>query len=172
MASQPSSTPSNRFDPCGDRENPSAWSKRAPLLVLAATGLVIASYLTSYQLGAIARVWDPFFGAGSERVLHSTLSRLLPVPDALLGALGYLADLVLGSIGGSNRWRTRPWVVLLLGVTVTVMAVVSVVLVFLQVVVLRSFCTLCLASAGLSLVVFALAWEEVAVSLECVGSAG
>ncbi len=156
--------------PSGGRDNPSAWPKRARVLVLAAVGFAIASYLASYQLGALSRVWDPLFGGGSERVLRSMLSRLLPVPDALLGALGYLADLVLTSIGGSHRWRTHPRVLLLLGITVTVMAVVSAILVFLQLVVLRSLCTLCLASALLSFVIFPLAWEEVAVSLECLGS--
>ena len=154
------------------RYNPSAWPKRARVLVLAAVGFAIACYLTSYQLGTVSHVWDPFFDDGSDRILRSTLSMPLPVPDALLGALGYLADLVLTGIGGSDRWRTHPWILLLLGITVTVMAVVSAILVFLQLVVLRSLCTLCLTSAVLSFVIFPLAWEEVAVSLECLGLEG
>jgi uncharacterized membrane protein len=165
-----SSESSARFVSSADGGNPSVWSKRGRVLGLAAAGLAIAGYLTSYQLGIIASVWDPFFGVGSERVLHSALSRLLPVPDALLGAVGYLADLVLTAVGGSDRARTRPWIVLLLGVVVTTMAVGSGILVFVQILVLRAFCTLCLVSAGLSFAIFVFAWEEVAASLEGIGS--
>ncbi len=142
-------------------DNPSAWLKRVRVLVLAAVGLAIASYLTAYQLGIVDTVWDPIFDGSAARVLHSWLSRLLPVPDASLGAVGYVADLVLTSIGDEERWRTMPSVVLVLGVVVAGMAAVSVLLVIFQAFVLRSYCTLCLASAGLSLVIFRLAWEEV-----------
>lgn len=40
-----------------------------------------------------------FFGNGSERVLNSFISKMLPVPDALLGAFGYVLDVVTGVIG-------------------------------------------------------------------------
>ncbi len=152
--------------PPGRRDDPSSWRKRARVLALAAAGFAIASYLTSYQVGLLAHVWDPIFGAASSsRVLHSRMSTLLPVPDASIGALGYLADLVFTSIGGTARWRTLPWVVMTLGGITLVMALVSVVLVFLQVVVLGSLCTLCLASAGLSIVIFPLAWDEVTAAM-------
>ncbi len=141
------------------------------MLALAAAGLAIASYLAAYQLGAVAHVWDPLFDGGSADVLHSALSRLLPVPDALLGALGYVAELVLTSVGGEDRYRTRPTVVILLGGVVTAMAVVSSVLVFLQLVVIGHLCTLCLASAGLSFVILPLAWEEVAGTIDALLSA-
>ncbi len=146
-------------------DNPSTWLKRARVLVLAAAGLAIASYLTAYQLGIVATVWDPIFGRDATRVLHSWLSRMLPVPDASLGALGYLADLVLTAIGGEDRWRTFPSIVLVLGLVVTGMAVVSVLLVIFQAFVLHRYCTLCLISAALSLVIFRLAWEEVSATL-------
>ncbi len=148
------------------RQAPSSWRKRARVLVLAAAGFAVATYLTSYQLGLLGQVWDPIFGAASSsRVLHSPLSAMLPVPDASVGALGYLMDLVLTSIGGSERWRTRPTIVLLLGAVTLVMGLVSLILVFSQLVVLRSPCTLCLASAALSILIFPLAWEEVAATL-------
>ncbi len=152
--------------PPGWLDNPSAWPKRARVLVLAAIGLAIASYLASYQIGLLTTVWDPIFGHGSVRVLHSALSRLLPLPDAVLGALGYLADIVVTSIGDEERWRKAPLAVLAMGGVVTAMAVVSAVLVFLQVFVIRNYCTLCLVSAWLSLVIFPLAWEEVAATID------
>lgn len=64
---------------------------------LALAGLAIAVYLTLYQLGIVPTVWEPFFGEGSRKVLHSPISRLLPIPDASLGAVGYLVE----------RWRGR-----------------------------------------------------------------
>ena len=41
--------------------------------------------LALYQLGYFSEVWEPFFGNGSAEVLHSALSRVLPIPDAALG---------------------------------------------------------------------------------------
>jgi hypothetical protein len=38
---------------------------RAVIVALALCGLAIATYLTFYQVGIIATVWDPFFGEGS-----------------------------------------------------------------------------------------------------------
>jgi uncharacterized membrane protein len=146
--------------------NPSSWSHRGPILALAVVGLVVSSYLTSYQLGIIRRVWDPLFGSGSSAaILHSALSRLLPVPDAMLGAFGYLVDLVLTSLGDEQRWRTQPAVVLLLGFVVVLMALVSIGLVCYQALVVGRFCTLCLVSAAASLVILPLAWPEVAAAV-------
>ncbi len=165
VAFDPAGSSARRMVPPGRNANPSAWSARARILVLAATGLAIATYLTTYQLGMIATVWDPIFGAGSVRVLHSSLSRALPVPDASLGAVGYLFDLVLTGIGGEDRWRSRPVVVVGLGVVATGMALASIGLIIFQALVVRAFCTLCLGSAGLSVVIWPLAWEEVAAAL-------
>ncbi len=97
--------------PPGWDENPTAWVKRTRLVALAFVGLCVASYLTLYQLGVLTEVWDPFFPDGSPKVLHL----LEPLPDAALGALAYLTEIVLSLIGGEDRWRTAPWTVLALG---------------------------------------------------------
>lgn len=89
--------------PPGWVENPSSWTSRARVLALAACGLVIASYLAAFQLGLLTEVWDPLFVGGSVRVLHSDISRMLPVPGALLGALGYAPDIVVTAIGSATR---------------------------------------------------------------------
>ncbi len=60
--------------------NPSSLARRLPALSLAVLGFVIASYLVLYQLDFVAHVWEPFFGSGSERVLHSFIACMLPVP--------------------------------------------------------------------------------------------
>ena len=41
--------------------NPSDWTQRLPIIVLAVIGLYVSRYLATYQLGHIPAVWDPFF---------------------------------------------------------------------------------------------------------------
>ena len=95
--------------PPGWDENPSAWHQRLPLVGVALLGFLIASYLALYQWGVIPSVWEPFFGSGSRVILHSGISRLLPIPDAALGALSYLLDAVAGLIGGRERYGAQKY---------------------------------------------------------------
>lgn len=148
--------------------NPSAVEERLPVLCLAAIGVAIASYLALYQTGVITDVWDPMFGNGSREVLHSSLSRMFPIPDASLGALGYFADFATGAIGGARRWRTTPWLVLLYGAVVATVAASTLILAILQPLLVHAGCTLCLASAAISLVIAWLARHEVVASLRLV----
>ncbi|MFL6141139.1 MAG: vitamin K epoxide reductase family protein [Labedaea sp.] len=142
-------------------DSPSAWTRRVPVAALAVAGCLVSVYLALYQYQELDRVWDPVFGAGSERVLTSPLSRALPISDAALGAVAYLAEAVLEVAGGRRRWRERSWVVLLLGITAAALAVVGVGLVISQPVLAHGFCTLCLTSAAISMVVAALVRTEV-----------
>ncbi|MBV9359408.1 MAG: vitamin K epoxide reductase, partial [Chloroflexi bacterium] len=101
-----------RSNPCSVPASPSAWSRRLPVVVLALIGCAIATYLTLYQWRVTTSVWDPFFGShSSEAVLSSPISRFLPLPDATLGALAYLIEAIVTALGGRNRWRTSPWLV-------------------------------------------------------------
>lgn len=146
--------------------NPSAWRQRIPIVVLATIGLGIAIYLTLYQLGTVTTVWEPFFGDGSEAILNSAISRLLPIPDAALGAFGYFLDAVAGVIGGANRWRTMPWIVVLFGLAIGPLGAGSVLLVILQPLALDAWCTLCLVSAAISVLMIGPAVDEVLASLQ------
>ena len=137
--------------PLGQKSNPSSWRKRFILLILALIGFIIALYLGLYQLHVFQNVWEPFFGDGTNAVVKSSFSRSLPIPDGLLGAFGYLCDIVLVSIGDNIRWRTRPRVVILYSILIAIMGLVSILLIILQPVVLHTWCTLCLVSAFLSL---------------------
>jgi uncharacterized membrane protein len=157
--------------PPGWSLNPSAWSQRLPIVALAVVGTAIATYLALYQWRVFATVWEPFFGDGSERILNSWVSHVLPVPDAALGALGYLADAVTGVIGGRARWRTMPWIVVLFGIAVGPLGAVSVLLVVLQPVLFDAWCTLCLASAVVSIAMIGPALDEVLASLQYVVAA-
>jgi uncharacterized membrane protein len=155
--------PSN---PPGWTYNPSSWGERLWLIGVALLGLAISAYLAAYQLDLVDDVWEPFFGSGSQEVLHSFLSKLLPIPDAALGAFAYALDAVTGGIGGTQRWRTMPWMVLLFGLAVGPLGIVSVFLVISQPVLLDAWCTLCLASAVVSVVMIGPAMDEVLASLQ------
>lgn len=148
------------------RFNPSSWSHRIPLIIAGFIGLCIALYLSFYQMHFINKVWDPFFGNGTEKVLTSKFSEKFPIPDALLGAFGYLSDLILGSIGNINRWRSQPWIVLLLGVVAGLMALTGILLILAQFFFLRNFCTLCFTSAIISFIIAGIAGKEVLASIK------
>lgn len=149
--------------------NPSAWSQRIPICILAGIATIIASYMALFQWGLIASVWDPIFGAGSEAVLTSpaarTMDRWLHVPDAAFGAWGYLSELVLGLVGSTRRWQYRPWMVILFGIDVIPLGGVSAILVLTQGLVIGAWCTLCLVTAAISLLLVVLAYDEVWASL-------
>lgn len=140
----------NTYIPPGYSSNPSSWKKRLPLLALALAGFFIALYLGFYQLHFFNRVWEPFFGNGTKTIVESSFSRSLPVPDGLVGAFAYLCDIILVSIGNNNRWQSKPWIVILYSGVVGIMGLVGIFLVILQAILL-SWCTLCLASAFISL---------------------
>ena len=160
--------PDDDRTPPGWDYNPASWPQRLPIIVLALIGFFIAGYLTLYQWRVIQRVWEPFFGDGSVRILNSKVSHLLPFPltDAFLGALGYLADAVTGAIGGTARWRTMPWIVIVFGVFVGPLGAVSILLVILQPVMFDAWCTLCLSTAAISVLMIGPAMDEFLASLQ------
>ena len=154
------------YAPPGWDYNPSAWSQRLPIAALACVGFGVAMYLALYQWDVFANVWEPFFGEGSRVILTSSVSHLLPVPDAVLGAFGYLLDAVAGIVGGRQRWRTMPWMVVIFGLAVGPLGAVSVLLVIFQPVLFDAWCTLCLVSALISVLMIGPAMDEFLASLQ------
>ncbi len=154
--------------PDRQRADPSAWSRRVPVIVLALVGCAIATYLAAYQMQLLSTIWDPLFGHGSEVVVSSGIARALPIPDAALGAFAYLVEAVTGAIGGRDRWRTMPWIVLLYGAVVVSLALTSVGLVLAQVLIFHTGCTLCLISAAISFLNAWFARDEVLASFKYV----
>lgn len=155
--------------PPGWSYNPASWGQRLPIVGLAAVGFLTAGYLALYQVGVFPTVWDPVFGSGSVTVLTSWVAtgteRAVGVPDAALGALGYLADAVTGVIGSTRRWRTMPWLVILFGLFVGPLGAVSIALVILQPFV-GGWCFLCLITAAISVLMIGPAMDEVLASLQ------
>ncbi|MCL5279442.1 MAG: vitamin K epoxide reductase [Planctomycetes bacterium] len=150
------------------KKNPSSWSHRVAVAVVAALGALLAAYLSLYQLHLTASVWDPVFGAGTERVLTSPLSqtlyRIFHVPDALLGALAYSAEILFTLAGSTRRWQYRPWLVALFGLNVLGLACGGVALMAAQGLVVKSWCFWCLITTSISLLLAALSAKEVYAS--------
>jgi uncharacterized membrane protein len=130
---------------------------RATVVVLSLVGCGVASVLALFQVGVLETVWEPFFGDGSRRVLTSAFSRALPLPDAALGAVAYLAEAVLTALGRPDR----PRIVLASAAVAAGLGLAAVALVAAQVFLVGAFCTLCLVSAALSLTIAVLVLPEV-----------
>jgi hypothetical protein len=118
-----------------------------------------------YQWRLIGSAWDPIFGRQTEEVLDSSVSewmrRWFLVPDAAFGAIAYLGDAIFGLAGSTRRWQYRPWLVVLFGIDVIPLGVVSAILVVLQGTVVGAWCTLCIVTAFISLILVYMAYDEV-----------
>lgn len=145
--------------------NPSKWSQRVRICLVALVAVFIAIYLGLYQWRLIDGVWDPFFGEKSEQVLDSEtshwMSSFMRMPDAILGAIAYLGDIIFALAGSTRRWQFRPWLVMVFGLDVIPLGIVSAILVFAQGAVVGAWCTLCLMTAVISLILVVLAYDEV-----------
>lgn len=147
--------------PPGWTYNPSTWHQRAPMIGLAFVGWIISRYLAAFQLGYITTVWEPLFADGTRRVLTSEMSQMWPVSDAGLGATAYTFEFLMAWIGGKARWRTMPWMVTFFFILVVPLGLTHIVLVISQPVVVGAWCTLCLAAAGIMLIMIPFTVDEV-----------
>ena len=154
--------------------NPSAWIQRIPICLIAVVGFIVAIVLGLYQWKLVDSIWEPFFSGkgslnGSEMVVTSDTSKQMEswfhIPDGVFGAVAYLGDALFGLAGSTRRWQYRPWMVILFGIDVIPLGIVGVILVIMQGFVVGYWCTLCLASAAISLILVYMAYDEVWCSL-------
>jgi uncharacterized membrane protein len=136
------------------------------LLPLAGFGFLIIFYLMLCQLGVIAHAWDPFFSPGTDQVLHSSLSRAMPIPDTVLGAATYACEILLLMLGPEDRWRSRPWVTLFSGLTSMGLVSASALLLVLQPVVVHAWCAWCLLLLGVALLLLQRSLAEFVVCFQ------
>jgi nucleoside-diphosphate-sugar epimerase len=162
--------------PPGWSYNPSAWTQRLPIIFLALVGLLVARYLTAYQLGQIDGVWEPFFPGladdpaknGTEAVITSRVSEAFPIPDAGLGGYTYALEIVTGIVGSRARWRTMPWLVFLFGLMIAPLGVVSILFVIIQPVVIGTWATLTLIGAAAMLIQIPYSLDELLATIQFV----
>ncbi len=154
--------------PPGWTYSPSTFAQRLPIAYLGLIGLIISRILTAYQLGHIDGAWDPFFAGsaadprnGTEEIITSDVSKMWPIPDAGLGAISYLLEVLMAVMGGRDRWRTMPWMVTFFGILVVPLGAVSIYFIIIQPILLGTWCTLCLLAALAMLIMIPFAVDEV-----------
>jgi uncharacterized membrane protein len=152
--------------PAGWSYNPSSWPQRGIMIVISIIGWMISRYMTAFQMGYIDKIWDPFFGEGSRLVLNSDISHSFPVSDAGFGALTYTLEFLVLWMGGTDRWRTLPWVVIFFGILVIPLSLAHLGLIIAQPVFVNAWCTWCLLAAVFALPVIALEIDEVAATIQ------
>lgn len=160
--------------PPGWSYNPSAWTQRLPIIFLALIGVLIARYLSAYQLGQIDSVWEPFFPGlpddpaknGTEAVITSSVSEAFPIPDAALGGYTYALEIVTGIVGSRARWRTMPWLVFLFGLMIAPLGIVSILFVIIQPIVIGTWATLTLIGAAAMLIQIPYSLDELLATIQ------
>lgn len=159
--------------PPGWSYNPSAWTQRLPIIVLALIGLYVSRYLAGYQLGYISEVWDPFFAGspadpqnGTEEIITSSVSKAWPVSDAAVGGYTYLLEILTGIVGSRMRWRTMPWLVVLFGLMIAPLGVTSIVFIIIQPIVIGTWSTIALVGAAAVLIQIPYSLDELLATLQ------
>lgn len=159
--------------PPGWDQSPSAWIQRVPIIALAVVGFMISRHMAAYQLGHIDAVWEPFFSGmpgnaknGTEEIITSDVSEAWPVPDAGVGALTYMLEILTGIVGSSRRWRTMPWLVLIFGIMIVPLGVISITFIIIQPIVIGTWCTLCLIAALMMLLQIPYSVDELLATIQ------
>jgi nucleoside-diphosphate-sugar epimerase len=151
--------------PIGWSYSPSTYLQRLPIIALGAVGFFIARYLAAYQMGHVDHIIDPFFGGrgglnGTETIITSAVSKAWPVPDAGLGAVAYIFEILMGVMGDRRRWRTMPWMVTMFIIVVVPLGVVSIYFIIIQPIVIGTYCSLCLLAALAMVIMIPYAIDE------------
>jgi len=138
--------------PIGWSYCPSTYLQRLPIIALGAVGFFIARYLAAYQMGHVDHIIEPFFVGsgglnGTETIITSDVSKAWPIPDAGLGAVTYMFEILMGVMGDRRRWRTMPWMVTMFIIVVVPLGVVSIYFIIIQPIVIGTYCSLCLLAA-------------------------
>ena len=158
----------NRSIPPGWTYSPSTDAQRFPIVVMGLIGFLIARMLTSYQLGHIDGAWEPFFAGsasdprnGTEEIITSDVSKAWPIPDAGLGAVSYMLEILMAVMGTRTRWRTMPWMVTFFGILVIPLGVVSIYFIIIQPLIIGTWSTPALIAGLAMLIMIPFALDEV-----------
>ena len=147
---------------------PSTAAQRLPIVIMGVVGLLISRHLTAYQLGHIDTGWEPFFAGsaadprnGTAEIITSSVSKAWPIPDAGLGAVSYMIEILMAVMGTRDRWRTMPWMVTFFGILVIPLGVISIYFVIIQPIVIGTWSTPALIAALAMLIMIPFALDEV-----------
>lgn len=116
--------------------------------VVSLIGLADAAYLTAKHYTGKNVPCNLI--SGCEQVLNSSYAEFAGIPTAAFGAIAYFVVFSLAILtfyGNSKMWN-------ILGVIVTLMAIFTVWLIYLQAFVIEAFCQFCLISAATTITLF------------------
>ena len=164
---------SGPYTPPGWSYNPSTWSQRLPIILLAVVGLEVSRYLAAYQLGHVDGVWEPFFTGspadpqnGTEEIITSHVAEAWPVSDAAVGGYTYALEILTGIVGTRARWRTMPWLVVLFGFMIAPLGVTSIFFIIIQPILLGTWSTLAMLAAAAMLIQIPYSLDELLASIQ------
>ena len=159
--------------PPGWNYNPSSWTQRLPIILLAVVGIEVSRYLAAYQLGHVDGVWEPFFAGsasdprnGTEEIITSHVSEAWPVSDAAVGGYTYALEILTGIVGSKARWRTMPWLVILFGLMIAPLGVTSIFFIIIQPILIGTWSTLALIAAAAMLIQIPYSLDELLATLQ------
>lgn len=123
------------------------------LVALCVAGFANAVYMLSYHLRVIDRMWCPVFGDGCEIAARAREARHFGVPNAAVGAAGYVALATLATVPApSPKVRSYP-----LAATALAAWVTSAYLLWEQAVRVRRWCFWCITGAVINSAILPLA---------------
>ncbi|HEY0997089.1 MAG TPA: vitamin K epoxide reductase family protein [Gemmatimonadaceae bacterium] len=128
-------------------------SRRQLAALLALVGLFIATYLTLHNLGIIGTLTCTV--GSCETVQTSKWARFLGLPVAMWGAGFYLSMLVLALLGESASHAEARWVPGLMLAFSGIGVLFSAWLTWLELYVIHAICMYCVASAVITVLLFA-----------------
>ena len=146
---------------------PSTAAQRFPIVAMGIIGLLISMHLAAYQLGYVRHAIEPFFAGspsdprnGTEEIITSWVSKAWPIPDAGLGAVSYMIEVLMAVMGTRARWRTMPWMVTFFGILVVPLGITSIYFIIIQPILLGTWSTPALIAAAAMLIMIPFALDE------------
>ena len=132
--------------------------RRQAIVLLALVGLLVATYLWLYKIGALGQLQC---GTGScEYVQASRYAELFGLPVALYGVAGYAALLALGLASLQPRWMSDRRPRALLVALATVGFGLTLYLTAIELFVLHAICRWCVASAVIMTAIWVLSLAD------------
>lgn len=149
------------------RERGGYLEQRRGIAVLALTAIGCMGMVSLYQMGIIRHLPEPRLpGLDADKVDASEEAyQFLDTPDAVIGLGSYAVTLGLAAMGGKRRARKKPWIPLVLMAKATVDAAQAGKLTYDQFARQRAACSWCLAAAGATFAIAALAVPETRAAL-------
>src|SRR3546814_20917298 len=97
---------------------------------------------------------------GTEEIITSDVSKAWPIPDAGLGAVSYIFEILMAVMGTRDRWRTLPWMVTFFGILVLPLGVISIYPIIIQPIIIGPWRTPALLAAFALVIMFSFSLHQ------------